>query len=157
MADDKRSGCTMSGGLTSQKRAMALVLFSCVLTVASGCWKSGVETVPVRGRVTFNGGPCPAPGAVYFTPIKTSGDLPARPASGRFETDGEFTISSFHPGDGLVPGTYRARIECWQKRPDKIVGGGISHVPASYKPPDLVIESGTRSTVEVTYDIPAHK
>jgi len=146
----------MNSGFSNARGVVAVALLSSVLAPVSGCWRSGVETVGVRGRITFNGGPCPTAGAVFFTPISTSGDLPARPASGQFDTDGEFTISSFKQGDGLVPGTYRARIVCWQKPPDPVVGGGVSYVPASYKPPDLVIEPGTRSTVEVTYDVPAN-
>ena len=147
----------MSGIFSKGKSFIALALFSCFFTVISGCWSSGVETVPVQGRITFNDGPCPAAGGVYFTPISKSDDFPARPASGLFKTDGNFVVSSFKPGDGLVPGTYRVRIVCWQKQPDPVVGGGISYVPASYKPPELVIKSGTRSTVEVTYNIPGTK
>ena len=144
----------MSKRFPNWRPLIGILLCPCIAILISGCWNSGVETVGVRGRVKFNGGPCPTPGGVFFTPISTPGDLPARPASGQFKEDGEFVISSFKEGDGLVPGTYRVRIVCWRVPPDPVVGGGVSFVPASYKPPDLVIESGTRSTVEVEYDIP---
>ena len=33
------------------------------------CGRGGLETIAVRGRVTFNGGPCPGGGTVYLAPL----------------------------------------------------------------------------------------
>lgn len=121
----------------------------------SGCGKSGPETVPVRGKVTFGGGPCPANGAVSFAPREVPEGLPRRPTSASFDTDGAFTVTSFDEGDGLVPGRYRVHIECWKVLPQATTDGrGVSYIPANYRPRELVIKRGTRGPVELIYDIP---
>jgi hypothetical protein len=119
-----------------------------------GCGRGGPETIEIQGRVEFDGGTCPAGGTVYFTPIAAASGEPLRPASGNFQTDGKFTVSSFGEGDGLVPGTYRVRVECWKQPPGDDGTPGISYVKAGYQAPDLTIEAGTRGPVDVEYDVP---
>jgi hypothetical protein len=113
----------------------------------------------VGGRVTFDGGPCPAPGNVTFTPIVVEAGLPRRPASGSFQTDGEFTVTSFNEGDGLVPGRYRVTVTCFSGLPDPTSPdpwGDVSYVPKNYKPPELLVESAS-DPIEVSYDVPLKK
>ena len=123
----------------------------CVLL--GGC--GGVErptTVPVQGQVTFAGGPCPAPGTVFFGPLEVADGLPRRPGRGRFDTDGKFTVQSFAPGDGLVPGRYRIRLQCWKVAPSPS-SVGVSYLPPGYQAPELVVEPN--GPVEVRYDVPS--
>ena len=130
-------------------RTVAVIL--CVFL--GGC--GGVErptTVPVQGQVTFAGGPCPAPGTVFFGPLEVPEGLPRRPGRGRFDTDGAFTVQSFTPGDGLVPGRYRTRLVCW-KVPPSPSSAGVSYLPPGYQAPELVVEPN--GPVEVRYDVPS--
>jgi len=109
-------------------------------------------TVPVTGQVTFAGGPCPARGTVFFGPLEVPDGLPRRPGRGRFDTDGKFTVMSFAPGDGLVPGRYRTRIQCWKVAPSP-TSAGVSYLPPEFQTPELVVEPN--GPVEVRYDVPA--
>jgi len=120
--------------------------------LAGGCQKD-VGLVEVRGTITFSGGPCPAPGMIIFAPLEAASGENLRPASANFSTDGEFAATSFKPGDGLLPGTYRIRIQCWDKPPHDFEPG-ISYLPEDYEPEHLVIESGTRGPIVLSYDIP---
>lgn len=127
--------------------ALALCLSS------PGCGGSGVKTINVAGKVTFDGGPCPASGYVYFSPLSVSEGLPRRPVCAPFDTDGNFTLTSFRPGDGIVPGTYRVRLECWKIRPTDSVPG-VSYIPADFTPPDVTIAPDASGTVAVAIDVP---
>ena len=130
------------------------------LATAAGCSSDLPERVPVRGTVTLGGGPLPAAGAVYFLPTEPAEGLPMRPAVGRFDTDGSFRVETFKPDDGLMPGRYQVRIDCWKVPP----GGGPGSPPVSYLPAkytraatsglELVIESGTAAR-RFDIDIPA--
>ena len=107
----------------------------------------------VTGTVTFDGAAPPANGIVYFLPIEVAEGFPRRPASGKFTTDGRFEVTSFEPGDGLAPGTYRVRVECWKQRPKGTQQPGINHVPSTFQLDGLTIDpsSGPR---EFNVDIP---
>ena len=135
---------------SSNEVALSFLAF-CVILV--GCEKKGPVTVPVHGTLTFNGGPCPQSGTVHFAPLHAAEGLPLRPGSGDFDVDGTFEVTSFELGDGLVPGTYRVRIECWEQYPGDF-RPGVSYVPEKYEPEQLVIEDDTREAVEVSYDVP---
>ena len=120
-----------------------------------GCGNSDLpQTVPVQGRVTFAGGDCPGPGTVHFAPLEASEGFSRRPGRADFDTDGRFTVRSFGDSDGLVPGRYRTRVECWKEAP---ANGkpGVSYLPDDFETPELVIRSDTRGPIEVTYDVPA--
>jgi hypothetical protein len=87
------------------------------LAALAGCGHSGPKLVPVSGRITFAGGTWPNAGALYFTPVEAAAGFPMRPGSADFGTDGNFTVTSFKPGDGLVPGRYHIGIQCWSTAP----------------------------------------
>src|SRR5690349_15978662 len=55
-----------------QSRAkLLLVSLGLLIVLFSGCKRgNGLPMVRVSGKVTFAGGPCPAPGNVTFTPIE---------------------------------------------------------------------------------------
>jgi hypothetical protein len=130
-----------------------LLLGAACLLLTAGCAQRGLETVPVEGTITFGGRECPAAGTIFFVPTSVPAGLPRRPASATFERDGRFRVTSFQPGDGLLPGTYSVRIDCWRQTPSEL-SKGISYVPAGYAPPDVTIEQGTRGSRTLTFDIP---
>ena len=101
----------------------------------------------------LDGGPCPEIGTVYFVPIEVAPGLPRRPAHANFSKDGEFSVTSFDEGDGLIPGTYRVRIECWKEKPKDDGTPGVSWVKSGFQVPDLVVASGS-DTIEREYDVP---
>lgn len=123
---------------------------------AIGCGPERPETVPVAGMVTFGGGPPPAEGRVNFRPVDTEAGLPRRPGSGRFGTDGRFRVESFAGTGGLVPGRYAVQIECLSGPPAPVPGGyeAASHVPAGYRPPELVVPRGSAAIDDLLYQVP---
>jgi hypothetical protein len=137
----------------SQSAMTRLWLSAACILVVIGCGQRGPETVPVDGKITFGGRECPAAGVIYFVPTSAPAGLPRRPASATFDKDGRFRVTSFQPGDGLLPGSYSVRIECWRQRPSEM-SKGISYVPVGYTPPEVTIEQGTRGPRTLTFDVP---
>ena len=122
--------------------------------VAAGCGNNLPQTVPVRGQITFAGGPCPKQGVINFSPIEPAPGMPRRPGSGHFGTDGKFVATSFSRGEGLVPGRYSVRIDCWKRPPQGDGKPPLSYVAAAYIPPELKV-SGSSGTIEFNLDVPA--
>jgi len=93
-------------------------------------------------------------------PLEAKAGLPRRPGSGKFSAeDTAFTITSFNPGDGLVPGRYAVNISCYTSpptsaRPETFVTNNA--VPESWKPQELVVEEGS-DAIEINYDVPPKK
>lgn len=129
--------------------ALSCCIASCCLGLV-GCGGDGPQTVPVSGTVTFAGGAPPAAGTLNFAPLEVEEGLPRRPGRADFDTTGAFEVSSFGTNDGLVPGRYRVRIECWKVPP---VDGkpGETFVPADFQPADLEVKSDSG---RITYDVP---
>jgi hypothetical protein len=121
----------------------------------TGCAKEGPERVEVEGRITFGGGSWPKPGVIYFTPLQSAPGMTLHPGLGYFDTHGAYQAQTFEPGDGLVPGKYRVRVECWEVEPspDPRHGPAKSYVPASTKLPDLEIAPGS-SALTQDFDVP---
>jgi len=71
-----------------------------VAVVFAGC--GGTSTSPVVGVVLLDGKPA-ADLAVQFVPQSESG----HDATGQTDKNGEFTMSTFKPKDGVVPGEYK--------------------------------------------------
>ena len=141
-------------GLWIKRLALATV---CLLAVGCG-GSGGMPTTKVDGRVTFNGGPPPAPGMVTFSLVPGSGreGLPYRPGSSPFRTDGVFTVTSFEEGDGLLPGTYKVRVTCLSGSPSGVLLDTVSYVPLDWSPDELVI-TGEEDSISVVYDVPPKK
>lgn len=133
------------------RRAALLLLF----VTLTGCGREGPERVPVHGRITYGGGAWPKAGVVYFQPLGSHGGQPLRPATGMFDAEGSFQATSFTPGDGLVPGKYRVRVECWEvePNPDPKFGPPKSYVPGNVALADLEVPEGS-STLTPTWDVP---
>lgn len=119
---------------------------ACGLLVAAGCGSSMPETVPVSGVITYAGGPWPKPGTLYFVPKEGDKSRPLRPATADLAIDGKFNTSSFARGDGLVPGKYSIRVECWEVAPTVDVQ---SPPPKSYVPTRYQLGTADELQVEV--------
>lgn len=137
----------------SARIVVSLVLALAVLVL--GCGAGGPKLVPVRGKVTLGGGPWPKPGALNFVPAGTGG----RPGTADFDTEGNFTATSFNPGDGLMPGKYKVSVTCWAVPMDmRNPAAGKSAVPGKYMSADtsgfeITVESGKPQT-DLKYDVP---
>ena len=103
------------------------------LVVLSGCGPDRPQTIPVSGKLTFRGGPPPAPGALYFTSDDPAEGFSRRPASADFNAEGRFTVKSWEAGDGLVPGRYQVTVECWEVPPNMDGQPVKSYVPEKYQ------------------------
>jgi hypothetical protein len=137
------------------KLRSAILLSALFFLTLAGCGREGPERVPVNGRVTYGGGSWPKTGVVYFQPLGSTPGLPMRPALGRFDVDGYFEATSFTPGDGLVPGKYRVRVECWEvePNPDPKFGPPKSYVPANVSLADLDVPAGSEE-LNPSWDVP---
>ena len=96
--------------------AMRLVIFL-ILVGAAGCGSgSPFKYVKVRGRVTYeDGSPIPMGGLrLRFASLdapKVENAFP-RPAFASIVDNGEFdSVTSYKPGDGLIPGKHKVAIE----------------------------------------------
>src|SRR5688500_4539913 len=98
----------------------------CVLL--AGCDSGMPRTIPVTGKVLFDGDPPPATGTVYFTvPADAAGSM--TPATGDFDATGVFRAKTFKPGDGLLPGRFKLRLECYETPPNMEGKEVKSHLP----------------------------
>jgi hypothetical protein len=134
-----------------------IVLIAVTLpTMVGGCSDKQSMTVPVTGRITFGGGECPAEGTIVFSPVAVEKGLPRRPGTAKFKPDGAFTVTSFHEGDGLIPGNYRPIINCWKGEPltdDPSSFERLNYVPSNFKAKEIVVAPAGDALV-VTLDVP---
>lgn len=131
-------------------RLAVFLITSCAWTL--GCGNSNrPKTIPVSGVVTFDGQPPEHPGGLFFAPLEVEEGYPKRGGRALFEADGAFAATSFEDGDGLIPGTYKVRIESW-KQPPSMGTPGISNIPKGFEPSDLVVSS-KENAVEYDLDI----
>ncbi len=77
--------------------------FCAVLVTAGGCRDGRPTVVKVSGRVLIDDKPLTT-GVVRVVPAD------AAPASGEIRPDGTFTLSTFRPGDGCVPGEHPVAV-----------------------------------------------
>ena len=82
-----------------------------VLCVASGCGRR-VTLVPVSGVVEVDGKPLAA-GAITVAPAD------GRAAGGVIDAGGRFTLTTFEPGDGVMPGRHKVVVNA-----SKALSGG---------------------------------
>jgi hypothetical protein len=98
----------------------------------AGCGSGTPQTIAVTGRVTFDGQAPPGPGTVWFLPQEAAEGFPSRPATGDFDKEGRYTVKTFDPGDGLMPGKYVMRVDCWQTPPNMEGKPTKSYLPSKY-------------------------
>lgn len=114
----------------------------------SGCGSSAPKTVRVSGVVEFDGKPL-TKGTISFLPQSASDKERARPATGTIDSSGRYTLSTFAPGDGALPGKYLVAVVCntSEPSPEEIAEKGAtieSLIPAGYNSPAT---SGLTATV----------
>lgn len=87
----------------------SLVLLVAVIAcgLSAGC-KRNPRVVPVAGKILYNGQPLPF-GSVTFQPDK------GQPAVGDVAS-GTFTLSSYSPNDGAVPGKHGVAVVCYESQ-----------------------------------------
>ncbi len=120
------------------------VLALMMILVAGGCSQS--NTVAVTGTVTLNGKPADQ-AEVQFTPKE------GRMASGVTDNEGKFSLSTFSPGDGAVPGDHKVTIVQYYApgQPPPMTPGPLpSRFPAKYSDPaqtpfSAKVERGTKN------------
>lgn len=133
--------------LLASRFAGVALLISCI-----GCNASDrPKTIPVAGKITFDGNPPQFPGGIFFAPLEVEEGYPRRGGRALFDVDGSFQATSFDDGDGLVPGTYRVRIESW-KVPPSMGKPGVSYVPKGFEPNDLIVSSKEKA-IEYNVDL----
>ena len=133
----------------SRAALAGLVLWMLAL---SGC-QDPVGRIPVRGRITYGGGPWPAEGTVYFKPVAPAEGHPRLTGIGHFSPAGAFRVQSTGDGQGLVPGRYALTVECWETPPNMEGRPVKSYVPRDYQPSEVTVDEKLRS-LELTLDVP---
>jgi hypothetical protein len=75
----------------------------CVVAIFVGCGSPDPETAEVTGIARLDGQPLTS-GIVTFTPEA------GRSATGFIQSDGTFTLKTYHDGDGALPGKHVVTI-----------------------------------------------
>lgn len=91
----------------------AVLAGAMILAVVSSVGCGGGErpkTIPISGRVTFNGQPPGEHGRLHFQPTQAASGYSKRPAGGSFTAEGPYRVMSWEPDDGLVPGHYTVSL-----------------------------------------------
>ncbi len=92
-------------------QSRAWIAVACVLAGIGGC-KRGPTVVPVTGKVVHNGKALEF-GSITFQP--SSGPQ----ARGEIQSDGTFQLSTLALNDGVVPGTHKVKVACYDSQNPK--------------------------------------
>lgn len=106
--------------------AVRLVSLVVIVSFIQGCGGGGVElpqTVPVSGKVIFNGAPLEGAAVRFYCE-----ETPDRPATGVTNGEGEFRLTTFNTNDGAQPGAYKVTVTKAGK------GGAATSAEAVYDP-----------------------
>jgi hypothetical protein len=87
-----------------RRRLTLIVLPLLAGTLLAGCG-GGRKTVPVSGVITLEGAPL-AGAQVTFHPMASDG----RMAIGISDSNGRFSLTTYKPNDGALPGRYRITV-----------------------------------------------
>lgn len=127
-------------------------------TTFAGCGKSieRPNTIPVSGKVTWNGDPLPM-GRVQFVP---SNPRQGRPAVGDIDQDGNYELMTFQASDGVIPGSYKIFVDARKEGDpnDLKTKGGIPVLPQKYYDANksgltaLIEESDENKVVDLVLD-----
>jgi hypothetical protein len=112
---------------SSQTYAFVLSATLTILLASCGPTESHPETVPVKGKVAYNGEPVPK-GTVTFQPDD------GQAAVGEIQPDGSYELATFGPKDGAVLGHHKVMIIANTGNPNMIPGS----TPGYVKPKDLI-------------------
>jgi hypothetical protein len=95
-----------------QLRFSLLAVGALFLVPCWGCGAGGgavTSLVPVKGKVTYKGRPLTS-GVVHFEP-----DGYGRPATGKLQPDGSYTLGTLKEGDGVVAGEHLVTVGGFDK------------------------------------------
>ena len=166
-----RDGYAITSGAARRRESLLLPARVCALVlvavVSAGCGGKP-RPVPTSGRVTIDGVPvgavetAPLPARISFIP-KKGGEGPSegptlRAATASLDSDGRYELSSFKPGDGVLPGEYDVVIISLLSIPTMMNPSApeVSEIPKHYGVPG---QSGLSVTVPdqrapLTFDFP---
>ncbi len=71
------------------------------------------STIPVQGQVILNGKPL-AGGTLTFHPVNVSAGAPNHMGQGTITPEGNYSVSTFQAGDGVMAGDYIVTIQSIQ-------------------------------------------
>lgn len=100
------------------------------LLIAVGCGgkqEDLPDTVAVSGMVTYKGAPVPE-ATIMLYPVQGR-----KPASGRTDADGKFTLTTFNKDDGALPGEHQVTVNAFQSTPEGV--SMKSSIPIKYSNP----------------------
>ena len=126
------------------------------LLLIVGCGRVTPLTMPVKGTVTFEGSPL-AEADVAFTP--TGG----RPATGRTDAAGQFTLTTFRTNDGAMIGKHTVTVCKHVKKDPNATGVYFDYVqvtPEKFsRPNELPLRADVTASGpnEFTFDITPQK
>lgn len=92
--------------MTQARSLICFILFGCILTGCSGGADGGkrVPVYSVKGVVKLNGGPVPGATVAF-------GPKDGQPtAMGRTNDNGEYTLTTYEPGDGAAKGLFSVTV-----------------------------------------------
>jgi hypothetical protein len=143
----------MAANYRAQTRRLCCGLL--LMVSLHGCGPNRPKCVRVSGTVTLDGDKVPGPGYVYFTTGSTGKEGPTRPGTAEFDAAGKYNATTFVAGDGLIPGKYVLRVDCWKTAPNMEGKPVVSFLPQKYQ---NAATSGLELTVApdaspITYDI----
>ena len=150
-----RDGYEIVFGATRRRKSLLPLARVCALVffvvIAAGCGGKPMP-VPTSGRVTFNGAPVGANkaairrGRIAFLPVESGEGCTLRAAAATLDRDGKYELSTFEPGDGVLPGEYNVVVFSLLSGPTMANPGApiISEIPKRYERPG---ESGLSVTV----------
>jgi hypothetical protein len=107
----------------------AVTVAALLIGTTSGCTETieRPKTVPVHGKVTYNGQPVPK-GTVTFQHDQ------GQAAVGEIKDDGTYQLTTFAQGDGALPGHHKVFIISNTADPTKMPGSSPGWTP----PKDLI-------------------
>jgi hypothetical protein len=113
-----------------------------VALILSGCGgDSRPTTVPVSGKITWNGEPLKS-GTVAFVP---TGDKQTYPASGVIDSSGNYKMTTFKTGDGVIPGDYQVSVIVLEGADPATKSEGKRVLPEKY---DKAATSGLTTSIK---------
>lgn len=122
--------------------------------VGIGCSrKGGLETAPVKGKITYKGKALPS-GSIMFVPAEG----PA--AMGEINSEGQYELTTYASGDGAVIGNHKVTITALQDMKDALPEQRSPTpppiIPAKYlsdTTSGLTAEVKAKTTNEVNFDL----
>lgn len=142
---DREQGRWFDPPAKSQQLRVTVAWLGCLIVVFAGC-KRNPDTVPVTGKVLYNGQPLTF-GSVTFQPAR------GQAARGEIHSDGTFELSTYRRGDGAVAGSHKVRVACYESQdPARPKGPGEQTLGRSLIPLKYTLLDQSGLTAKVTAD-----